>query len=97
VAETVQHFITAMDSLKLNLAAVDQVGGSAWVGESVGAAGCRVTTVSVGWGGESWRQARVPGSRRTPRGDKPTGMGWGPLTMRTEFLYAKYQRERGGG
>jgi hypothetical protein len=27
VAETVQHFITAMDSLKLNLVAVDQVGG----------------------------------------------------------------------
>ncbi len=26
VAETVQHFITAMDSLKLNMAAVDQVG-----------------------------------------------------------------------
>ena len=26
VAETVQHFITAMDTLKLNLAAVDQVG-----------------------------------------------------------------------
>jgi ESCRT-I complex subunit VPS28 len=26
VAETVQHFITAMDSLKLNLVAVDQVG-----------------------------------------------------------------------
>jgi hypothetical protein len=25
VAETVQHFITAMDSLKLNLVAVDQV------------------------------------------------------------------------
>lgn len=25
VAETVQHFITAMDSLKLNMAAVDQV------------------------------------------------------------------------
>ncbi len=27
VAETVQHFITAMDSLKLNMVAVDQVGG----------------------------------------------------------------------
>lgn len=26
MAETVQHFITAMDSLKLNMAAVDQVG-----------------------------------------------------------------------
>jgi hypothetical protein len=25
VAETVQHFITAMDSLKLNMVAVDQV------------------------------------------------------------------------
>lgn len=26
VAETVQHFITAMDSLRINLVAVDQVG-----------------------------------------------------------------------
>lgn len=32
VAETVQHFITAMDSLKLNLVAVDQVRGGDWVG-----------------------------------------------------------------
>jgi hypothetical protein len=34
VAETVQHFITAMDSLKLNLVAVDQVGregGHVWL------------------------------------------------------------------
>eukprot|EP00879_Flechtneria_rotunda_P026943 GHRR01028792.1.p2 GENE.GHRR01028792.1~~GHRR01028792.1.p2 ORF type:complete len:114 (+),score=24.94 GHRR01028792.1:239-580(+) len=30
VAETVQHFITAMDSLKLNLVAVDQVCLPAW-------------------------------------------------------------------
>ena len=29
VAETVQHFITAMDSLKLNMVAVDQVGALA--------------------------------------------------------------------
>lgn len=32
VAETVQHFITAMDSLKLNLCAVDQVEQAAAVG-----------------------------------------------------------------
>lgn len=29
MAEAVQHFITAMDSLKLNLVAVDQVGAAA--------------------------------------------------------------------
>jgi hypothetical protein len=35
VAETVQGFITIMDSLKLNLVAVDQVRGMEWRGKLV--------------------------------------------------------------
>ena len=31
VAETVQHFITAMDSLRINLVAVDQVRCMSWL------------------------------------------------------------------
>lgn len=42
--ETTQHFITAMDSLKLNMVAVDQVGLSVWVG------GCELLTTQYGEG-----------------------------------------------
>lgn len=35
MAETVQFYITAMDSLKLNMVAVDQVRWGVWVGEWV--------------------------------------------------------------